>query len=180
MIHSATRMDLAGHATYRIHVTCYRCASGYDCDYGYIGRRLRCRCGCEVPILDTKGISTQTVAAASARAKTSRRNVRIWARFRPIPAAALAIVLIATSSLFIHFEGRAVARTTEPPNRAPQRDDVASRPAQRIPASEPQEQSAKYEAVNMEPSPEKFHHRPDSPCTSRDARTRNITGLVCP
>jgi hypothetical protein len=138
-------MDLAGHATSRIHVTCYRCATAYDCDYGYIGRRLRCRCGIEVPILAAKGISTQTDAPTPALIKTSQRNVRIGGRFRPIPVAALTIVLIATSFLFIHFEGRAIARITipEPLAGVLHRDALASRPAQDSAASAPQVQSAK-------------------------------------
>jgi hypothetical protein len=173
-------MDLAGHATYRIPVTCSRCATTYDCDYGYIGRRLRCKCGCEVPILATEEISTEAGAVSPTPKKTSRRNVRLWARLRPIPAAALAIVLIAASSLIIHFEGRAIAKTINAPNGNLHKDDLASRPAQDSPASEPQEHLAKYEVADVEPSPKKFHHRPDSPCTRTDARTRSVANLVCP
>ena len=137
------RMDLAGHAPSGIHVTCYRCATAYACDYGYIGRRLLCRCGCEVPILATQGISTQTGALTPAPKKTSQRNVRIAGRFRPIPAAALTMVLIATSLFFIHFEGHAIATIREPLNGALHRYALASRPAQDSPASAPQVQSVK-------------------------------------
>jgi hypothetical protein len=49
-----------------------------------------------------------------APAKSSQRNARIWARFRPVPVAALAAVIIATSSLLIHFQGPALAAITEP------------------------------------------------------------------
>jgi hypothetical protein len=160
-------MDLAGHATSRIHVICYRCATAYDCDYGYIGRRLRCRCGVEVSILATKGISTQTDAPTPAPVRTSQRNVRIGARFRPIPVAALTIVLIATSLLFIHFEGRAIATITEPFTGALHRDPLASRPAQDSAASAPQVQSAKYEVVDAEPSRKKLHARLDGNDGSR-------------
>jgi hypothetical protein len=173
-------MDLAGHATLRIHVTCYRCATAYDCDYGYIGRRLRCRCGVEVPILATKGISTQSVTTTPAIIKTSQRNVRIEGRFRPIPVAALTIVLIATSLLFIHFDGRAIPMITEPFTGTLHRDDVAGRPAQDSPASAPRVRSAKYEVVDAEPSPKKFHARLASPCTRTDARTRSMVNGVCP
>ena|SRR6202045_259348 len=173
-------MDLAGHATSRIHVTCYRCATAYDCDYRYIGRRLRCRCGCEVPILATKGISTQTDTGTPAIIKTSQRNVRIEGRFRPIPVAALTIVLIATSLLFIHFEGRAIATITKPLNGVLHRDALASRPAQDSPASAPQVQSAKYEVVDAEPSPKKFDPRLASPCTRTESRPRSTTKGVCP
>jgi hypothetical protein len=138
-----SRMDLAGHAPSVIHVICYRCATAYDCDYGYIGRRLRCRCGVEVPILATAGISTETLAGRPALIKTSQRNVRIGGRFRPIPVAALTIVLIASSLLFIHFQGRAVATIAEPFTGVLHRDARASRPAQAGRASAPPVQSAK-------------------------------------
>jgi hypothetical protein len=173
-------MDLAGHATYRIHVTCDRCATAYDCDYGYIGRRLRCRCGIEVPILATKGISTQSVTGTPAIIKTSQRNVRIGGRFRPIPVAALTIALIATSLLFIHFEERAIATIKEPLAGALHKDALASRPAQDSAASAPQVQSAKYEVVDAEPSRKKLHARLAAPCTRTEARTRGMTNGVCP
>jgi hypothetical protein len=180
-------MDLAGHATSRIHVICYRCATAYDCDYGYIGRRLRCRCGIEVPILATKAISTQTVTGTPALIKTSQRNVRIGARFRPIPVAALTIVLIATSLLFIHFEGRAIAtiaiatiRISEPLTGALHKEALASRAAPDSAASAPQVQSAKYEVVDAEPSRKKLHARLASPCTQTDAQTRSGANGVCP
>lgn len=173
-------MDLAGHATYRIHVTCDRCATAYDCDYRYIGRRLRCRCGVEVPILVTKAISTPTVIGPPALIQTSQRNVRIGGRFRPIPVAALTMVLIATSLLFIHFEGRAIATITAPLTGALRRDALASRPAHDSAASAPQVQSTNYEVVDAEPSRKKLHARLASPCTRTETRTRSMTNGVCP